>query len=153
MDIYLQLYDVSDLDAIQAASTKDEPDAATSRPYNSSQIAIEWQGPIVRSGFWEGFVEWIGRIDASSIPGATLANVLGTYLWDLILRGRGQHPSVDRHPREVGARPNVSFAKAPMVKVVVTKSSKRIEFDPVTIDREIMMMLITKLLNDDNAPR
>jgi hypothetical protein len=148
VSISLQYYEVTDPEALGTTVLPTLLDANADQIGSPNPIPVEWRGPTLRSGMLESLVEWIGKVDLSSIPGAMAANLLARYLWELISRGREGLPKLEHSPSETMVPQVTPFANALKVKVAITKHTKRIEIDAMTIDRETLLPMLQALLNE-----
>ncbi|MBE7506207.1 MAG: hypothetical protein HS101_07950 [Planctomycetia bacterium] len=144
--ISVRLYRLPSIEHSATETLEDQLKQHTLANPDVPQLEVKWGEPVLHRGFWEGFVEWIGVLQVSTIPAATLANLLASYLWELVVQGREQ--LVGGKTTGKRGHPQIPFSKAGKVKIVVTKASRRIEFDPYSIERDTLMPLIDKFLND-----
>jgi len=151
VSISLQYYDVKDPNALGTTVFPTLLDANANHIGSSNPIRVEWRGPILRSGMFESFVEWLGNVNVSSIPGATAANLIARYLWELISWGREGPLKTEHIPSETMVPGVTPFANALKIKMVITKQTKKIEIDALTIDHETLLLMLEKLLNAENS--
>lgn len=142
--ISLQFYDVGDPDPVLVL-----PVDLGVPEY--SHATIDWSGPHARSGLWESILEWTGKLNLFALPAATAAGLLSRYLWDLIESRRRPKEGVQTDPAAPAPSSTAMFPKSSKVKVVVTKNTKRIEFDAGTIDQNTLQHMIDKLLSGKDA--
>jgi hypothetical protein len=155
MEIHFTASDVADPKPLTSFLLANRLVADARQIGQTNAIELEWDGPVVRSGMWETIVDWIGRVDVSSIPSNVAATLIATYLWDIIVRMRGERTPAKATPSAANTegteqRP-VLLQSVTAVSIVIIVDEKRAEFDALTVNQDALHVVVLEVFSCRNA--
>lgn len=123
---------------------------------NPPRLKIQWSRPKRHRGIWKELIEWIGTVDVSAFSQDIVTGLISTHLWEIFSKYYKNRTKQDV-PLEKGQSKKDSIDAAatvkafPKVTVVVIERTRRVEFDPSTIDKDSLQAILDSLFQNENS--